>query len=112
MDIDADGSSWWRLTASNGRVIAVAARSYGDHGACRAAFERLCADAEGLQGELHHVQEGTGWAWRLRDSGGGLAAVSARTYERHSTCRTAYDRFWALLVELGAGRLTVWDGDD
>ncbi|GGJ21183.1 hypothetical protein [Streptomyces brasiliensis] len=109
VDIEVDGSCWWRLTASNGRVIAVAARSYADHGECRAVFEQLCAGIEGLQGELHHAQEGTGWKWRLRDRSGAIAAVSARTYERHSTCQTAYDRLWALLVEVGAGRVRVWD---
>jgi uncharacterized protein YegP (UPF0339 family) len=105
MDMDTDGSCSWRLTASNGRVIAVAARSYGDHGECRAAFEQLCADIAELPGELHHSSEGTGWAWRLRDRSGQVAAVCSRTYERHSTCQTAYDRFRAILADVGPGIL-------
>ncbi|MET8635754.1 DUF1508 domain-containing protein [Streptomyces sp. NPDC004096] len=109
MDTDTDGSCSWRLTASNGRVIAVSARPYADHGECRAGLEQLCADIEELQGELHHSSDGAGWAWRLRDRSGGVVAVSPRPYERHSTCQTAYDRFRLLLAEVGSGRTTLWD---
>ncbi|TFV32846.1 DUF1508 domain-containing protein [Streptomyces sp. T1317-0309] len=76
MDTDTDGSCSWRLTASNGRVIAVSARPYADYGECRAGLEQLCADIEELQGELHHSSDGAGWAWRLRDRSGGVVAVS------------------------------------
>ncbi|MEU6340415.1 hypothetical protein ABZ883_05610 [Streptomyces sp. NPDC046977] len=112
IDIEADGSYSWRLTASNGRVIAVAAIVYRDYGECRAAFEYLCAEAEGLPGELHHSAEGNGWVWRVRDHSGRSVAVASRAYERHSTCRTAYDRFRAVLTELGSGRTALWDDAD
>ncbi|MFF4135673.1 DUF1508 domain-containing protein [Streptomyces mirabilis] len=42
---------------------------------------------------MHHTAEGGGWVWRLRDGNGGAVAVSSRAYERHSTCRAAYERF-------------------
>ncbi|MGW2044040.1 hypothetical protein ACWCPF_02490 [Streptomyces sp. NPDC001858] len=96
----------------NGRVIAVAARTYRDYGECRSAFERTCADVAKMTGAVHHTAEGSGWVWRLRDPVGGVVAVSSRAYERHSTCQSAYERFRALLAELGAGRVIPWgDGE-
>lgn len=109
IDIGADGTYSWRLTATNGRVIAVAARTYRNYGECRAAFERLCADIGKLPGAVHHTAEGSGWVWRLRDGTGGAVAVSSRAYERHSTCQAAYERFRALLAELGSGGVIPWD---
>ncbi|MEH0576137.1 MULTISPECIES: hypothetical protein [Streptomyces] len=112
IDIGADGTYSWRLTATNGRVIAVAARTYRDYGECRAGFERMCADVGKLTGAVHHTSEGSGWVWRLRDPVGGTVAVSSRAYERHSTCQAAYERFRALLTELGSGSATPWgDGE-
>nr|WTB33224.1 hypothetical protein OG781_30440 [Streptomyces sp. NBC_00830] len=87
----------------------MAARTYRDYGECRAAFERLCADVADLAGAVHHGSEGSGWVWRLRDRAGGTVAVSSRAYERHSTCPAAYERFRALLAELGSGGVIPWD---
>ena len=95
--------------ATNGRVIAVAARRYADYESCRAAFERLCVEVVDLPGAVHHTAGGSGWVWRLRDRAGGEVAVSARAYERHSTCQAAYDRFRVLLAELGSGGMILWD---
>jgi hypothetical protein len=93
-------------------VIAVAAHTYRDYGACRGAFERMCADVASFAGAVHHTSEGSGWVWRLRDPLGGAVAVSSRAYERHSTCQAAYERFRALLAELGAGGPIPWiEGD-
>lgn len=108
IDIGADGTYSWRLTATNGRVIAVAARTYRAYGDCRAGFERMCADVGKLAGAVHHTSEGSGWVWRLRDPVGGTVAVSSRAYERHSTCQAAYERFRALLAELGSGGVIPW----
>jgi uncharacterized protein YegP (UPF0339 family) len=109
IDIDADGWHSWRLTANNGRVIALGANTYSDDAACRAAFEALCENAEGLAGGVQHAAESNGWIWRLRDSDGGVQAVSARAYERHSTCQAAYDRFRLTLLGLGAAECVPWD---
>ncbi|MFC4499771.1 MULTISPECIES: hypothetical protein [Streptomyces] len=89
-------------------MIAVAARKYRDYGECRGAFERMCGDVGELTGAVHHTSEGSGWVWRLRDPGGGAVAVSSRAYERHSTCQAAYDRFRALLADLGSGGVIPW----
>lgn len=88
------------MIAQNGRVVAVSALSYGEHRECRTAFEQLCADRAGLVGGVQHTPGGNGWMWLLRDAEGRATAVSARAYERHSTCRSAYERFRALLAEL------------
>ncbi|MGW1727725.1 hypothetical protein ACWCQK_33030 [Streptomyces sp. NPDC002306] len=86
----------------------MAARTYRDYGACRAAFERLCADVAELPGAVHHTSGGSGWVWRLRDRAGAAVAVSSRAYERHSTCQAAYERFRALLAELGSSEVIAW----
>ncbi|MGW1411347.1 hypothetical protein [Streptomyces sp. NPDC002403] len=101
IDIGADGGYGWRMIAQNGRVVAVSARSYGEHGACRAAFEELRAGQQGLTGGVQHTPGGNGWMWLLRDRDGRATVVSARAYERHSTCRAAYERFCGLLAEMG-----------
>ncbi|MEU2667369.1 hypothetical protein ABZ622_00645 [Streptomyces sp. NPDC007164] len=101
MDIDTDGGHGWRMIAQNGRVVAVSALSHGGHGECRAAFEELCAGQHGLTGGVQHTPGGNGWMWLLGDPDGRATAVSARAYERHSTCRAAYERFRALLTEMG-----------
>jgi uncharacterized protein YegP (UPF0339 family) len=102
--VDGAGRYSWRLIAQNGRVVAVSATAYGDHATCRAAFEALCAGHEGVSGGVQHpAAGGSGWAWLLRDAQGGPAAVSGRAYERHSTCRAAYERFRALLPDLASG---------
>ncbi|MFE6284894.1 hypothetical protein [Streptomyces sp. NPDC057877] len=90
-------------------MVAIAARSYPGHDECRTAFEWLCAEVGRLPGGVHHTSGGNGWVWRLRDPGGGALAVSARAYERHSTCQSAYDRFRALLADLGAAEAIPWD---
>ncbi|WP_454318467.1 hypothetical protein [Streptomyces phaeoluteigriseus] len=89
-------------------MIAVAGRTYRDYGECRGAFERLCADVTVLAGAVHHTSGGSGWVWRLRDPGGGAVAVSSRAYERHSTCQAAYERFRALLADLGTEGVIPW----
>ncbi|WP_328501835.1 DUF1508 domain-containing protein [Streptomyces sp. NBC_00457] len=110
IDISADGSYLWRLTATNGRVVAVAALTYRSYAECRAAFEEMCAGVAGLPGGVHHTSEGNGWVWRLREPAGGALAVSSRSYERHSTCQAAYERFRALLGDLGSGGgVIAWD---
>lgn len=101
IDIDSDGGYGWRMVAQNGRVVAVSAGSYGEYGECRAAFEELCARQQDLTGGVQHTPGGNGWMWLLRDRGGRATVVSARAYERHSTCRAAYERFRALLAEMG-----------
>nr|WTB33219.1 hypothetical protein OG781_30410 [Streptomyces sp. NBC_00830] len=100
IDIDTDGRYGWRMIAQNGRVVAVSALSYGEHRECRTAFEELCADPAGPVGQVQHTPEGNGWMWLLRDAEGRTTAVSARAYERHSTCQSAYERFRTLLAEM------------
>ncbi|MFJ4468801.1 hypothetical protein ACIP2X_15115 [Streptomyces sp. NPDC089424] len=90
-------------------MIAMAAVTYEGYDECRAAFERLCAEVAHLPGAVHHTSEGSGWVWRLRDRAGGAVAVSSRAYERHSTCQAAYERFRALLTEIGSGGAIPWD---
>lgn len=108
--IDIRESGWfsWRLTASNGRVIALGANSYPDEAACREAFEGLCATPEQLTGGVQHAAETSGWVWRLRDADGQVRAVSARAYERHSTCQAAYERFRVLLLALKETPASLW----
>ncbi|MFI1965595.1 hypothetical protein ACH429_16020 [Streptomyces pathocidini] len=105
IDVDGDGRFYWRLTAQNGRVVAVSATAFEDYGSCRRAFERLCAEGPAMPGGVQHSEEGSGWVWMVRDAPGTASvAVSARAYERHSTCQAAYERFRALLAELaGSG---------
>ncbi|MEU9751299.1 hypothetical protein [Streptomyces niveus] len=100
IDVDADGAYSWRVVAQNGRVVAVSARPYGEYGHCRSAFETLCRDHAELAGAVQHTAGGNGWMWLLRDAAGGVVAVSARPYERHSTCRAAWQRFRALLTDM------------
>lgn len=101
-DMGMDGRYTWRLVAQNGRVIARSGECFSDHASCRAAFERLCAGQGGMAGGVQHTAEGNGWIWLLRDVRGRTVAVSGRAYERHATCRSAYDRFRVLLVQEGA----------
>lgn len=100
IDVDADGAYSWRVVAQNGRVVAVSARPYGEYGHCRGAFETLIRDRAELAGAVQHTAGGNGWMWLLRDAAGGVVAVSARPYERHSTCRAAWQRFQALLTDM------------
>ncbi|MEU5028376.1 DUF1508 domain-containing protein [Streptomyces milbemycinicus] len=100
IDVDAEGRYYWRLTAQNGRVVAVSAVAYADYGECRRSFGRLCVDAPAMLGGVQHNEGGNGWVWLARDARGKAVAVSARAYERHSTCQAAYDRFRGLLAEL------------
>lgn len=108
IDINEDGWFSWRLTANNGRVIALGARTYPDDARCMAAFAALCEQAEGLAGGVQHAAESNGWVWRLRGPDGQVHAVSGRAYERHSTCQSAYERFRLLLLGLGAARAVPW----
>ncbi|MFB7581129.1 DUF1508 domain-containing protein [Streptomyces hydrogenans] len=98
VDIRSDGRYGWRLVAQNGRVVARSGQCFADHAACRAAFAALCAEHATLGGGVQHTAGGNGWVWLLRDADGRAAALSGRAYERHSTCRSAYDRFRALLA--------------
>ncbi|WP_037912681.1 hypothetical protein [Actinacidiphila yeochonensis] len=108
IDIDEDGWYAWRLTANNGRVIALGVGTYREDTQCRAAFEALCSDAGKLVGGVQHAAEANGWVWRARDAGGRTRAVSARAYERHSTCQAAYDRFRMLLGVLAETGIIPW----
>ncbi|MEC3996631.1 hypothetical protein VSR01_25235 [Actinacidiphila sp. DG2A-62] len=101
VDMGEGGRFSWRLIASNGRVIALGANAYLDEATCREAFEELCARPGDLTGGVQHAAEANGWVWRLRDAAGAVRAVSARSYERHSTCQAAYERFRVLLPALG-----------
>ncbi|WP_328718872.1 hypothetical protein OHT52_04780 [Streptomyces sp. NBC_00247] len=107
-DIDAHGGYGWRLVASNGRAMAVAAVSFGSPGQCRAAFVALCAEHADHSGGIQHRKGGGGWIWALRDKTGTVVAVSPRTYERHATCRSAYDRFRAMLPGLKVEEEAFW----
>jgi uncharacterized protein YegP (UPF0339 family) len=106
--IDEDGCYAWRLTANNGRVIALGADTYPQDTLCRAAFEALCGDAEKLVGGVQHAADANGWVWRARDTEGRVRAESARGYERHSTCQSAYDRFRLLLAALAETGTVPW----
>jgi uncharacterized protein YegP (UPF0339 family) len=108
IDIGENGWHSWRLTANNGRVIALGSITYPDDKTCRAAFEALCEGAEGLLGGVQHAAESNGWIWRLRDADGRLQAESARAYERHSTCQAAYDRCRLLLLGFGEADVIPW----
>ncbi|MBD0711080.1 hypothetical protein BU197_22710 [Streptomyces sp. CBMA291] len=98
-----DGRYGWRLVAQNGRVVAKSGGFYDDHAGCREAFAVLCAGHEAMAGGVQHTAGGNGWVWLLRDTEGRTAALSGRSYERHSTCRTAYARFRALIADEGPG---------
>ncbi|MFC4032792.1 hypothetical protein ACFO3J_15030 [Streptomyces polygonati] len=108
IDISENGWFSWRLTANNGRVIALGGKAYPDDKACRAAFEALCEGQEGLAGGVQHAAESNGWIWRLRDAEGRVQAVSARAYERHSTCQAAYERFRVVLSGLRGTQAVPW----
>ncbi|MGW4050441.1 DUF1508 domain-containing protein [Streptomyces sp. NPDC004779] len=98
VDVRADGRYGWRLVAQNGRVVARSGQCFTDHAACRAAFAALCAGHAAMGGGVQHTAGGHGWVWLLRDAEGRTAALSGRAYERHSTCRSAYDRFRSLMA--------------
>ncbi|MFC8075659.1 hypothetical protein ACFUN8_08955 [Streptomyces sp. NPDC057307] len=100
IDVDADGTYGWRVVAQNGRVVAVSARPFQEYDNCRSSFEALCRGRAQLAGAVQHTPGGNGWMWLLRNAEGGVVAVSARPYERHSTCRAAGQRFRALLAEM------------
>ncbi|MFI0922904.1 DUF1508 domain-containing protein [Streptomyces sp. NPDC021012] len=101
VDMGADGRYGWRLVAQNGRVVARSGGCYDDHAGCREAFAALCAGHAAMAGGVQHTAGGNGWVWLLRDAEGHTAALSGRSYERHSTCRTAYERFRALIAAEG-----------
>lgn len=108
--IDINEAGWfsWRLTANNGRVIALGARTFPDEESCKAAFRAMSAHAADVAGGVQHAAESNGWVWRMRGPDGQVQAVSARAYERHSTCQAAYDRFRVLLLGLGAAEVVRW----
>lgn len=97
IDLDGEGRYGWRMIAQNGRVVAVSAHAFQDYGGCRDAFEELRTGFGQQAGAVQHTPSGNGWMWVLRTADGRATAVSARAYERHSTCRTAYERFLTLL---------------
>ncbi|MCX5400354.1 hypothetical protein [Streptomyces sp. NBC_00102] len=108
IDIDAHGGYGWRLVASNGRAMAVAAVSFASPGTCRSAFVALCAEHAQTSGGIQHRKGGGGWIWIMRDKSGIPVAASPRTYERHATCRSAYDRFRAMLPGLEVEEEAFW----
>ncbi|MFJ9030056.1 hypothetical protein ACIRQP_16325 [Streptomyces sp. NPDC102274] len=109
-DIDADGRYRWRVVAQNGRVVAVSALAFTSYERCRAAFEEVCRRHAALTGGVQHTVEANGWMWIVRDATGRQTIVSARSYERYSTCRVAYTRFRELLRELGESGEVPWSG--
>ncbi len=108
IDIDGEGGYGWRLIASNGRPVAVAQVSYASHARCRSAFVALCATHDRHTGGIQHSAGGGGWVWVLRDLRGTVVAASSRTYERHATCRTAFERFRSMLPELEPEKGALW----
>ncbi|MEU6535179.1 hypothetical protein [Streptomyces sp. NPDC047000] len=108
VDIDGQGRFGWRLVAPNGRSVAVSLTLYDTHARCRAAFLRLCAHHAETGGGVQHSSDGGGWVWAVWDASGRHQAGAARTYERHATCRASYDRFRALLPELGSAGPELW----
>ncbi|CAL9470214.1 hypothetical protein SUDANB145_02810 [Streptomyces sp. enrichment culture] len=107
IDIDGAGGFGWRLVAPNGRPVAVSLTSHDTHDRCRAAFERLCERYAEVGGGVQHSTEG-GWVWAVWDRSGRHVAGSARTYERHATCRTSYERFRATLPQLRYSGPELW----
>ncbi|WP_406061540.1 YegP family protein [Streptomyces sp. NBC_01077] len=101
VDMGADGRYGWRLVAQNGRVVARSGGCYDDHAGCREAFTALCTGYADMAGGVQHTAGGNGWVWLLRDAEGRTTALSGRSYERHSTCRTAYARFRDLIATEG-----------
>ncbi|MDX3852150.1 hypothetical protein [Streptomyces sp. AK02-01A] len=108
--MDADGRYGWRIVAQNGRVVAVSAVTFGSYEQCRKAFGDLCRRYAVLSGGVQHAVEGNGWMWAVRDEDGRRMIVSARSYERYSTCRASYVRFCALLRGFGDSGEVPWSG--
>ncbi|MGW1162682.1 hypothetical protein ACWD48_31685 [Streptomyces sp. NPDC002519] len=108
IDIDGEGGFGWRFVAPNGRSVAVSLTSHGSHARCRAAFEELCALHAEMGGGVQHSTDGGGWVWAVWDSAGRHLAGSSRTYERHATCRSSYERFRAMLPELRSAGPELW----
>ncbi|MER5793495.1 hypothetical protein [Streptomyces sp. NPDC001980] len=108
VDIDGQGRFGWRLVAPNGRSVAVSLTSHDTHARCRAAFHRMCALHSRTGGGVQHGSDGGGWVWVVWDDSGRHLAGSARTYERHATCRASYDRFRATIAELVYAGPELW----
>ncbi|MER5944293.1 hypothetical protein ABT121_44245 [Streptomyces sp. NPDC001928] len=108
IDINGEGGFGWRLVASNGRSVAVSLTSHDTHNRCREAFLRLCRRHDDMAGGVQHSIEGGGWVWAVWDTAGAHLAGSARTYERHATCRSSYERFRAMLPELAYAGPELW----
>ncbi|MGW3949914.1 hypothetical protein ACWEKM_02835 [Streptomyces sp. NPDC004752] len=108
VDIDGQGRFGWRLVAPNGRSVAVSLTWHDSHARCRAALHRLCTRHADMGGGVQHSSDGGGWVWAVWDQSGRHLAGSARTYERHATCRASYDRFRALLAELASAGPELW----
>ncbi|MHA5052698.1 hypothetical protein [Streptomyces sp. SD15] len=68
----------------------------------------MCTRHADTGGGIQHSTEGGGWVWVLWDASGRHVAASARTYERHATCRSSYERFRAMLPELGTMGAELW----
>ncbi|MFE3514766.1 hypothetical protein [Streptomyces sp. NPDC059166] len=101
IDMDAEGRYGWRVIAQNGRAVAVSPRAFGAYADCRAAFDDLRKEFTGQTGVVQHTATGNGWVWLLRRADGRPTAISARAYERRSTCQAAFERFLRLLREAG-----------
>lgn len=108
IDINGEGRFGWRLVAPNGRAVAVSVTFQDTHARCRAAFVRLCAYHADTSGGIQHSAGGGGWVWVLWDGQGRHLAASARTYERHATCRSSYERFRGMLPELSTVGPELW----
>lgn len=109
-EVDTDGRYSWRIVAQNGRMVAESATAYGSYEQCRDAFDALCRQHDVLAGGVQHTAEANGWMWVVRDKDERRAIVSARSYQRYSTCRAAYNRFRELLRQLSDDGEMSWDG--
>ncbi|WBB63560.1 hypothetical protein O7599_13980 [Streptomyces sp. WMMC500] len=88
--------------------MAVSAAGFPDFESCRAAFDALRVERAVHVGGVQHRPGVNGWVWQLRTADGEAVAVSARPYERYSTCRSAFTKFCALLdaevaIDIDAG---------
>lgn len=76
---DAAGRHRWRLSASNGRVLATSADTYASQGSARSAAERLKAKAREYSFVADTDQVGN-HRWRANASNGHTIATSAESF--------------------------------
>jgi uncharacterized protein YegP (UPF0339 family) len=106
----SNGRYVWRLTAPNGRTVAVSSPQYRTLEDAWRAFASLRGDVSGQLARITHVRQGVGWVWFIPGPQGQPLARSARAYERYASCQNAFRRFIALLasqIDTSAPRLQV-----